>query len=180
MPNTLLKLIKKAKKGDKNAFGDIYSLYLTRIYRFTYYLVYNEAQAEDITQDVFLKAWQYLPKFSVKRGTIQAFLYTIARNLVIDYRRKKKEVKLQTPMVMSLASRENVEEGYLDGEKKNIVHEALGELKKDESELIILRYFEELSFAEIAEIVKGNEGSLRVKIHRVLKKLKDQIQRKNL
>ncbi len=172
------KLVKGAKKGDKSAFGALYKIFLSRIYRFILYLIYDSHLAEDLTQETFLRAWKYLPKFSLKKGTFQAFLYKIARNLVIDHQRKKKSVLLNIEFGESIAVNENFEEKLIADERVKKVREALSGLAEFDRQLIVLRYFDELSFAEIAKVVGKKEGAIRVRTHRALKTLKNSFTKK--
>lgn len=171
MQTDLEKLVDKAKGGNKNAFGEIYKIYVKKIYRFIYYLVYDRELAEDLTQLVFLKAWKSLPSFSPERGTLQAYLYTIARNLVIDYQRRKKELPLDK--VDEPAATFDIDDRVIQAENKRTVSKLLATLDTEERQLIIWRYFEELKFSEIAQILDQTEGNVRVRVHRILKKLKE-------
>ncbi len=166
-------LVKKAKRGDKNSFGELYKIYLKKIYRFIYYLVYDRQLAEDLTQLVFLKAYKSLPSFVPEKGTFQAYLYTVARNLVIDYQRRKKELSLED--VEEPVSTFDIDEEVVREESKDIVRNLLIGLESDERQLIIWRYFEELEFSEIAQILNEKEGAVRVRLHRLLKKLKERL-----
>lgn len=179
MPHELKKLIEAAKKGDKNAYGEIYKVFLSRIYRFIYYLVYDESLAEDITQETFVRAWKAMPRFSSEKGTLQSYLFTIARNLVIDNQRKKKEMPLEGE-AQAVESGEDLENSVVRKEEQTVVRKALNILEGQEKQIVILRYFEELSFSEIAGIVKKNEGTLRVAVHRALGKLKDFVEEGSL
>src|SRR3989344_1620957 len=88
-------LIKKAQEGDKEAFGILYKHYFNRIYRYCKVNIYRDDLASDICQETFLRAWKSFPTFTLKNGgTLQAFLFRIARNLLIDLSRKKKEFSL--------------------------------------------------------------------------------------
>lgn len=167
------KLIKEAKKGSENAFGVLYTTFLSRIYRYILSYVYDSHIAEDLTQETFLKAWKYLPKYSTKKGTFQAFLYRIARNISIDHQRKRKHKVLNIEFGENVTTGEDFEEKLIADEKIKKVHEALSGLKELERQLVILRFFEELPFAEIAKIVGKREGAVRVKTFRAIKKLKD-------
>lgn len=165
-------LITRAKKGDRNAFGEIYRQYLRRIYRFVYYFLGDSNLAEDLSQDTFIRAWRALPNFREERGTLQAFLFAIARNLVIDYQRKRKATALDDK-VLAIRSEENVEGEYVVKEERKKAKAALARLAPDEKEVVLLRFFEELSYKEIAQITKENEGAVRVKVFRILKKLRE-------
>ncbi len=169
-------LVEKARKGDRQAYGQLYKLYFNKIYRYCRINVKNEQAAEDISQDTFIRAWIAMPQFSFANGgTFQAFIFRIARNLIIDLSRKKKEVPLEYA--------EEVETGedlFEDLNRKNEIEgvaKAFEKLNEDERQIIILRYFEDLSHTEVAKIVGVKEGALRVRTIRLLKKLKDLIKR---
>lgn len=168
-------LLNLAQKGDKHAFAKIYNLFMKRIYRYCFLNLGNSDKAEDICQETFIKAWKSLPTFSnFKGGSFQAYLFKIARNSIIDLSRKKKEVALD--QALEVEAEERVEEGVDRQEKINQVRGVLSSLKEEERHLISLRFFEELSFTEISQVLEIKEGALRVKTHRVLKKLKDLLQ----
>lgn len=180
MPLRLDDLVKAAGNGDKEAFGEIYNFFLSRIYRFVYYLVYDEAQAEDITQETFIKAWNAMPRFSLKKGTIQAYLFTIARNLVVDYQRKKKEISLESGKLPDLPGEENLEKRFIKKEETDLVKDALSKLDKEDKEILIMKYFEDFSYTQIGRIIGKKEGAIRVGVHRTLLKLRDYIKRKKI
>lgn len=171
MNEDVLAFVLKTKNGDKEAFGEIYKLFMKRIYRFIYYMVYDKELASDLTQNTFLKTWRSINSFSESKGTFEAFLYTIARNVVIDYQRKKKTVSLEVTGDI-FPTNENLEESIVLKEEQRIIHKALLGLEDIERHIVMLRYFEELSFAEIAKVIGKNEGAIRVRIHRILQKLK--------
>ena len=173
MQNDQEKLITLAKKGDKNAFSEIYRIFLARIFRFIYYLIKDEALAEDLTQDTFVRAWRALPTFSTQKGTLQAYLFRIARNLVIDNQRKRKESALTSDIIEIIESPENLENKIVAKEEKNEVAKALLILDSEEKEAVILRYFEDLSYDEISKTLGKKSGAIRVKVHRALEKLKN-------
>ncbi len=164
-------LIFRAQNGDKDAYGAIYNLYYKQIYRYCYFNLRDRALAQDIVQETFLKAWKSIASFSQDRGgTIQAFLYRIARNLIIDHSRRRKNAKLEDHEHIETEG-EIGESIDLDREKEKL-KEALGQLAERDRQIVILRFFEEMSFVEISKIVKVREGALRVRIHRILEKLK--------
>ena len=78
-------LVRQAKTGDSDSFGTLYDAYLERIYRFVYFRVEDQQTAEDITSQVFLKAWENLGRFQIGGTPFLAWLYTIAHNAVIDH-----------------------------------------------------------------------------------------------
>lgn len=167
----LPEVIQKAKQGDKKAFGILYKEYYQRIYRYCKTNLYKDDVAEDVCQETFIRAWRSLPSFVVtETGTFQAYLYRIARNLIIDLGRKKKE--------FSLAFYEDIEtdEDHIEAiDRKNnidMVKRALAKLNDIDRQIVILRYFEEMSHAEVAKIIGIKEGALRVRTMRLLEKIK--------
>ncbi len=174
--SALKKLIKRAKEGDKDAFGQIYNLFLKQIFRFIYFSVRNYELAEDLTQNTFFKAWRSLPSFSLSGGSFRAYLFAIARNLCIDESRKKKEIPLEA--IAEYPSKEDPEEAFSKLETREVVLRALDKLEEDERKLVVLRFLEEFEYGEIAKITGKKEGNVRVSIHRVLKKL-NKILKKN-
>lgn len=168
----LNELIQKARKGDKDAFGQIYKIYYRKIYRYSRINLNSQETAEDLAQETFLKAWRSISTFSAySGGSLQAFLFRIARNLMIDLSREKKEFPLDT--ALEIESKDDFEED--PDRKTNIetVQKALTKLEDEDKQLVILRFFEEMPHADIAQIIDSNEGAVRVKLHRILKKLKE-------
>jgi RNA polymerase sigma-70 factor (ECF subfamily) len=178
MSDDYSKFVKKAIAGDKNAFAELYNLFLDRIYRFIYYLVEDEFLAEDITQITFVKAWNKIGMFSITKGTFQSYLYTIARNLVIDHQRKKKEISLELTIGENFKSDTNLEQNVLRNESMTKVRQSLSVLDEDDRQIIILRYFEDMSFKEIAAITSKKSGAIRVKVHRLLGILRKKLEGK--
>ncbi len=178
MADDYTEYVKRAVAGDKQAFGELYKIFLNRIYRFIYYLVGDEFLAEDIAQNTFLKAWNSLPDFSIERGTFQSYIYTIARNLVIDNQRRKKDVSLEGKIGDRIVSKEDPVEGFSKDESMQKVRDALKTLPDFDRELVVLRFFEDMQFDEISKILGKNSGALRVRIHRVLETLRENLEGK--
>lgn len=166
-------IIENARKGDKDAFGEIYKIYLDRIYRFVYFLVRDEPLAEDITQNVFIKAWMKIGEFSLKRGTMQAFLFAIARNLVIDEQRKKKALPLDGEAENFIPSGENLEEKVIRSETNEQLMKFLNRLPETDKQIVIMKYFEDMEYQEIAGVVKKNVVAVRVRLFRALKTVRE-------
>ena len=165
-------IVTRAQKGDKEAFGKLYNEYYGKIYRYCLVNIYKSELAQDLCQETFIRAWKALPTFTLEKGgTFQAYLFRIARNLIIDLSRKKKEFSLAEYVEIEI--HEDFEEKLdKEGEITKIKH-ALAKLDEVDRQIIILRYFEELGHSEVAKIVGIKEGALRVRTIRLLKKMKD-------
>ena len=166
-------LLLRLKKKDPEAFSEIYNFYVTPVYRFIYFKVSSKQDAEDITSEVFLKTWQFVTESDDEIENLRALLYRIARNLVIDsYRRKATQNLTQDAEVLEAVPDERqqrlLEQAESSVEMKSIEH-VLRKMKDEYRELIILRYVEDLSISEIAEVLGKSKGSVRVQLHRALK-----------
>lgn len=170
----LSSLITRAKEGDKDAFGQIYNLFYRRIFRYCQFNLTGQRseEAQDLCQETFFRAYKSLSAFSERKGgSFQAYLFRIARNLIIDSSRKKKDVPLQE---YSSVEYESDLDEQIDKKRQNQkLKEALNKLPEVERQIVILRYFEEMTTAETAKVIGLREGALRVRSHRVLKKLKE-------
>jgi len=168
----------KAKK-DADAFGEIYDEYVKRIYRFIYFKVPSAEQAEDLTSEAFLKAWNYLlDKREVPN--LQALLYSIARSVVIDwYRASSQErsgtVSLDEGMGNSVPDPSS-DRLLRDVEAKfdtTLVLERLRGLKEEYREVVIMKFLDEMTTAEIATVLGKSSANVRVILHRATKALTD-------
>ena len=173
-----LLLYQVQSKNDPEAYGKLYDEYVKRIYRFVYFKISNHEEAEDITSEVFLKAWNYLKdKKEVK--SFAGLLYRIARNSVIDHYRARAAKPVIISTVTSVEETIEVGDGGEWTEKLQIKLEsdeillAIKRLKQEYQEVLTLRYVDELTIDEIAEIVGKGKIAVRVTLHRALKKLEE-------
>lgn len=167
----LPEVIQNAKNGDKKAFGILYKEYYQRIHRYCVTNLYRDDLAQDVCQETFIKAWKALPTFEVtESGTFQAYLFRIARNLIIDLSRKKKEFSID--YYKDLETQENHIEQLERQHDIETVKKALLKLPDFDRQIVILRYFEEMSHQEVAKIIGIKEGALRVRTMRLLEKMK--------
>ena len=174
-------LYKIVTKKDADAFAVIYNSYVERIYRFVYFKLGSREEAEDATNDIFLRTWHYLINGQSKQvKSVSGLLYTIARNVVVDMYRDKarrQTVSLQNEEVEKISSSDNVlEKLAIKGESAHI-EKALRSMKQEYQEVILLHFIEELSFKEIAEMLGKNPLNVRVLLHRALKKLKEMLEK---
>lgn len=167
------------QKRDPEAFAELYRFYAPSIYKFLFFKLRRKEDAEDLTSRVFLKAWEYVLEEKFLKTPIQnfkAFVFQIARNLVIDFYRdeKRQEVLFFDGKEDSLASEDFLEKKFFDEEKRKLL-EALDSLKSEYREILFLRHLENLSFKEIAQILGKSALALRVLHHRALKALKKKL-----
>jgi len=167
------KLIKSAINGEASAFGLLYDRYQPKIYRFIYFKVSHREEAEDLCHQVFLNAWQNISGYKHKGFPFSAWLYSIARNRIIDYYRANREIVSIEKIDIAIEDAKNAVhkkiEHKLELEK---IRETLKGLSQLEQDIIIMRFIEEMSLKEVAKALQKNELSVRVMQNRAIKKLK--------
>jgi len=158
-------LVHRVQQGDREAFAQLYESHFDKIYRYVVLRIGNKTEAEDVTQQVFLKALQSIPSFKWKGIPFSAWLFRIAHNLVVDYLRKEKKVVI-TPLDESSARSDSnpqlAAEQRLDIEQ---LISATKRLTKTQREVISLRFAGELSVAESAKVMGKSEGAVKALQH---------------
>jgi len=168
------KLISDAVKGRPSAFGSLYDHYHSKIYRFVLVKVSHREEAEDLTHQVFLSAWQNIATYKYRGSPFGSWLYQIARNKIIDhYRAKRPAVELENAdEEYFLSSDEDLDSSIDASLNMEQVMSAIRELKPLYQDVIIMRFVEELSPKEVAAALGKTEGAVKLLQHRALKELK--------
>ena len=155
------RLVHQAKSGDAEAFALLYDAYVERVYRYILFRVSEDETTEDLVSQVFLKAWQNLERYKSGGSPFIAWLYTIARNLVIDYYRAKKDLlsleKIRA-LPSDLQSPPEEAEAHFD---LQAMRDGLQSLSGDQQQVLILKYIAGLPNENIAKIMKKQEGTIR-------------------
>lgn len=171
-------LIQRAKSGDADAFGELYNQNMQAVFRFFYSRLDNRQDAEDLTEETFFRIWQSLPRFEDQGVPFLAFAFHIARNLLIDHRRRF----VNSRTVAGLDDRTNFEPqpDASDAALQNIHHEeirqALDKLREEHQIVLVSRFLVELSTEEVAQVMGRSPGAVRVLQHRALAALRNQLQ----
>lgn len=164
-------LINRAKH-DISAFDFLYDTYFPKIFKFVMYRVQNRHIAEEIVSNVFFKAMNKLALFKWRSLPFSAWLYRISISEISNYfRKEKKSRKINDALYIE---KEIPVEKYQEFSYE-FIHVYLQQLSEKNMNIIILRFFEKKSFTEISEIMKIKENTLRVQLHRALKKLESLI-----
>lgn len=152
-------------------FIEAYNSYSDAIFRHIYFRIYNRDAAKDLMQDVFVRTWDYLLKGKEVQN-IKAFLYKVANNIIIDEYRKKKEISLDG-LQKNGFDVESLDQGkILEEVENNNVFRLVRKLEQHHREIIVMRYIDDLSIKEIAEIIGQSENVVSVRINRGVKELK--------
>ena len=148
-------------------FQDIYDLYSDDIYRFAFSLAGDRHEAEDITSDTFVRAWVH--RNGIRTETLKAYLFTIARNLFLEQRRKRKPQELLDDLhTDSSPTPDKVAASRVELRR---VQKVLQEFPEADRTAFVLRVYHDLPYAEIARVLQISLSAAKVKIHRVRKKL---------
>jgi RNA polymerase sigma-70 factor (ECF subfamily) len=162
-------------RNSRKIFSQIYDRYIDKIYRFIFLKVNSQEITQDLTSETFLRGWESF-KNGNKIENPQAFLYKIARNLVIDHYREKGKTKIISAEYVKITDpRTNLEEKALLNSDLDNIKTALTNLKEDYQNVIIWRYLDDLPIPEIAKIMDKSEEAIRVQLHRALKALKNEL-----
>jgi RNA polymerase sigma-70 factor (ECF subfamily) len=174
------RLVDDAKAGNPEAFARLYDAYVERVTRYVYFRVSEAIDTEDLVAQVFLKAWENLDRYKMGSSPFIAWLYTIARNLVIDHYRTKKNV---LPLEEAIAMPSDMEMPDEEAQTRfdlQAMRDALQFLTSDQQQALILKYIAGLPNDSIAKIMKKQEGTVRGLQMRALQTLAKYMKEKEL
>lgn len=167
----------QAIKGDHEAFGLLYEQYVERIFNYVYYRTGNQHDAEDLTAKVFFRAMRRIPDYEERGLPVSAWLYRIAHNLVANWHRdrgRRPEISLDEGYA-AIPHSEHPEVTLLHIEEQNDLLRIIQELPAERQQLIILKFVEHLSNAEIGQIMGRTEGAVKSLYHRTLLSLREEM-----
>jgi len=154
-------LVEQAKAGDAEAFAKLYDACVERVSRYIYFRVSEESDMEDLVAQVFLKAWENLDRYKMGNSPFIAWLYTIARNLVIDHYRTKKDTLPLEEVLTIPSDAEMPDEQAQTRFDLEAMRDALQVLSKDQQQVLILKYIAGLPNESIAKVMNKQEGTIR-------------------
>jgi RNA polymerase sigma-70 factor (ECF subfamily) len=170
-------VLARAAQGDSEAFGLLYERYVGRIYNYVYYRTGNIYDAEDLTERVFFRAMHHIINYHDRGLPFSAWLYRIAHNLVANWHRdnsRRKEIPLDDGF-LAVPHHEYPEQELLITEEKEHLVQAIRCLPPERQQLLILKFVEHLSNAEIGQIMGRTEGAVKSLYHRTLLTIRDEL-----
>lgn len=167
-------LVRQAKAGIPEAYGRLYDLLVKRIYNYIYLRVRNQSEAEDLTEEVFLKALEALAGYELTEAPFTSWLFRIAHNLVIDFYRKTSRFSLGPVEEASEipSSQKDLDELTADKIERERLLVAISKLSDEQREVIVLKFIEGFSNLEIGRIMDKTEGAIKSLQHRALLSLR--------
>lgn len=179
-----IKCIKKAARGDASAFEELVVRYQTQIYHLCFRMVGNSDDAQDMTQEAFLKAWKGLPSFQFD-SAFSTWLYRLASNCCLDFLRRLKrkptvsltvENDEETEEILDVADdAPSLEELAIKNEERENLRLAMSQLDEEQRQILTLRVVNDLSYTEIAEILNVKEGTVKSRLSRARENLRKKL-----
>jgi len=166
-----------ASNGDKDAFGMLYEHYTERIFNYVYYRTGNIHDAEDLTARVFQRAMGHIRDYTDRGVPFSAWLYRIAHNLVANWHRdrsRKQEIPLDDLPILP-AKGDHPEAALVHTEEQDALLRLIRRLPPERQNLLILKFVENMSNAEIGQVMGRSEGAVKSLYHRTLLSLRDEI-----
>ena len=167
----LAQIIIGCKKGESKSFSKVVDMYSSRCYGYFYRLTGNTDISDELLSELFVKLVEKINTYN--GGSFESWLFRVASNIFHDYLRSKQRQKKALDIRRVEVESEIIESKKSDGEQIDKLQMQLERLDEDTRELIMLRFYSELSFKEIAEMRSEPIGTTLAKLHRGLKKLKE-------
>ena len=173
-------LVRRCIAGDAAAWEEIVQRYHRRIYNICYRFAGSSDDAQDLTQEVFIKMYRTLNSYDVERGAFMTWVTTMTRNLLVDHFRKTKQERMTESLDTTSSEHEDAmplseqipdrgpapDSNVQSREAGDIVHEALQKLSPELREAVILRDLQDFDYREIATVLKVPEGTVKSRINR--------------
>ncbi|WP_417799627.1 RNA polymerase sigma factor [Tenacibaculum sp.] len=173
--------IDKILKGDTNAYAFLVEKYKVMVFSLALKMVKSREEAEEISQDTFIKAYRNLPKFKGE-SKFSTWLYKITYRTCLDSLKKNKEKYITNPIDEVVINRIQSTDGILEGieqkERARVINSCLLSLPEEERSILWMFYFEELSLKEIVSVTDFSEANVKVKLHRARKSLLNIVEKK--
>lgn len=172
------------RQGNESGLAELVRRYQNDIYRFCLRYLREAESAREVTQETFIRIYVARERFDVTRK-FRAWALCIARNLCMNELKRKKTVPMVALEEYASASRtesgevlrysgEGPDETIMTQERRSFIRQAMADLPPDARELLVLRFFEQLSARDIAEVLKSTEGAVRTRLHRLLADMRGQ------
>jgi RNA polymerase sigma-70 factor (ECF subfamily) len=172
-------LVQRAAKGDYLAFAELYTSYAGGIFRFVIYMVKDKMTAEDLTEEIFLKAWKSLASYKGQGQSFSGWLYRLAHNHVVDELRARNRLQPMKMKILGMQALTEVSDPVQESEQletQSAVLELVSSLPEQMRQVIVLKFIEEMSNQEIEQITGKSQGAIRVMQMRALTTLRQKIQ----
>ncbi|MCK4752429.1 MAG: RNA polymerase sigma factor [Planctomycetes bacterium] len=174
--DNLAKILSGCKVGESESFSQLIDIYANRLYGYFYRLTGDKNISDDLLSELFVKLVEKIGSF--KGGVFESWLWKIASNIFYDYLRDKQRQSKLLEKQKSQLELKSTEPRKSDGEQLDNLQRQLEKLDADTKELVMLRFYSQLSFKEIAQMRAEPIGTTLSKLHRGIKKLRELMEQK--
>lgn len=164
-----MQLISRGQAGDHEAFAALFEQYKNLVYRTAYLMLGDASEAEDALQEVFVRVYKSLPGFDARKGAFTTWLHRVTINYCLSHQRKRQPTYLPVEEVLLSLLDESPTASLAE---RQVIREAVGDLSEKQRAVVILRYFWDLSYAEIADVLDIPLGTVRSRLDLALKTLR--------
>jgi len=174
-------ILKNAVQGDSEAFGMLYERYVGKIYNYIYYRTGNQHDAEDLTARVFYRAMHHIENYQYRGLPFSAWLYRIAHNLVANWHRdnsRRPEIPLDDGLWVHHPG-DPPEISLMNTEERERLLSVLHKLPPERQQLLILKFIDHMSNAEIGQVMGRTEGAIKSLYHRTLMSLRSELEKQD-
>jgi len=165
-------LIAEAKQGDNEARTLLYREYATPLYRFVYIRIRDKEEADDIVQDAFIRAFGALDRYNDQGKGMLPYLFTIARNLIINRAKKKRSDTIELDFLNAHDSGDRTDKESKDEDVRTEILDAMAVLTDTEREVVMLKFYGERTYGEIADELGKREDAVRQHVARAMRKMR--------
>lgn len=169
--SSLEELAQRAAEGDLEAFGRIYESLLDPLYRYFYWNLSSREEAEDLTEEAFLRCLLHIGSFDASKASFRSWAFRIAHNLLVDHLRRGRGQKQERLDVEREAEEPPLGETVEEEAMKRALRDALEELPSSQRQVLVMKYFSGMSNTEVARALGRSEGAVNALQHRALRKL---------
>ena len=170
--------VERAKSGDRDALGDLYSFYFPRVYRYVAGRVWSTEDAEDVTEEIFLRVVANLERYQWRGLPFGAWIFRIARNEVVSHARRQRRRGVPAPLSDAIPdARQDHVAAYEQGVTLELVREASARLPAAQRDVIAMRFGAGLSVAETARTLGKTENNVKVLQHKAIARLRKTVRR---
>ena len=183
VPHPDAELVSRCQKGDEGAWAELVARYGRKIFGIAYHMTYDRAEAEELTQDCFLKIWENLDQYEPTEASLLAWVAALSRNLCIDHYRRRRREKgfrfVSDEVVASLLpGSDDPQADAVRRERVRMLLEAIGDLPDELAEVVILRDLDGLDYREIGEFLRLPDGTVKSRLNRARIELAKAVRRR--
>ncbi len=170
-PHPDAELVQRCRSGDERAWGELVEKYGKKVYGIAYHLTFDRAEAEELTQDCFLKVWENLDRYEPSEASLLAWIAALSRNLCIDHYRKRRREKgfrfvSDDAVSAMLSGSDDPEADSVRRQRLRLLLDAIGDLPDELAQVVMLRDLDGLDYKEIGSFLSLPDGTVKSRLNR--------------